>query len=200
MGTRNLTLVIKDKEPKIAQYGQWDGYPSGQGRAILDFISQKGNLDKLESSLSKVRFLDYDGIDKEFIDNYNSLAPKWSSDPDNRTAEQKNWWDNYMTRDLGGSIMEKVANSQDETILLGNKISFAADSLFCEWAYVIDFDKKTFEVYKGFNRSPLEEGDRFYSMKKEGEYEPVKMVREYDLRNLPTQDDFINSFEESQED
>ena len=39
MGTRNLTLV-KDKEgkTKVAQYGQWDGYPEGQGSTILNFI------------------------------------------------------------------------------------------------------------------------------------------------------------------
>jgi len=27
MGTRHLTMVIQNKEPKVAQYGQWDGYP-----------------------------------------------------------------------------------------------------------------------------------------------------------------------------
>lgn len=31
MGTRNLTCVVLDGEFKVAQYGQWDGYPEGSG-------------------------------------------------------------------------------------------------------------------------------------------------------------------------
>lgn len=31
MGTRNPTAVVLDGEYKLAQYGQWDGFPSGQG-------------------------------------------------------------------------------------------------------------------------------------------------------------------------
>lgn len=30
MGTRNLTMLISDGETKVAQYGQWDGYPGEQ--------------------------------------------------------------------------------------------------------------------------------------------------------------------------
>lgn len=39
MGTRNLTVVINNGKPCIAQYGQWDGYPQGQGYTIFDFLS-----------------------------------------------------------------------------------------------------------------------------------------------------------------
>ena len=36
MGTRGLTKVIdKDGITKVAQYGQWDHYPEGQGVKIL---------------------------------------------------------------------------------------------------------------------------------------------------------------------
>ena len=38
MGTRNLTAVFMDGEYKVAQYGQWDGYPSGQGVDILNIL------------------------------------------------------------------------------------------------------------------------------------------------------------------
>jgi hypothetical protein len=40
MGTRNATIVIKDNKTKVAQYGQWDGYPSGQGVTALNFLRQ----------------------------------------------------------------------------------------------------------------------------------------------------------------
>ena len=29
MGTRSLVIAIKNKEVKLAQYGQFDGYPEG---------------------------------------------------------------------------------------------------------------------------------------------------------------------------
>ena len=38
MGTRHLICVVKDNEYKLAQYGQWDGYPEGQGVNILRFL------------------------------------------------------------------------------------------------------------------------------------------------------------------
>lgn len=40
MGTRNLTCVVVDGEMKVAQYGQWDGYPEGQGATCCEFIQE----------------------------------------------------------------------------------------------------------------------------------------------------------------
>ena len=38
MGTRNLTAVFIGGQYKVAQYGQWDGYPEGNGKKILEFL------------------------------------------------------------------------------------------------------------------------------------------------------------------
>lgn len=36
--------------------------------------------------------------------------------------------------------------------------AFLADSLFCEWAYIVNLDDKTLECYKGFNFDPKAAG------------------------------------------
>lgn len=40
MGTRGLTMVICDGETKVAQYGQWDHYPEGNGITCLEFTKR----------------------------------------------------------------------------------------------------------------------------------------------------------------
>ena len=85
---------------------------------------------------------------------------------------------------------EKPLKLCDETV-------FVADSLFCEYAYVIDLDKNTFEIYTGFNKERLSENDRFFFLQEEGkEYYPVKLLKSYSLSELPTKDELIALEEE----
>lgn len=44
MGTRHIIKIIVDGKTKISQYGQWDGYPTGQGDDIAKYIKM-GYLD-----------------------------------------------------------------------------------------------------------------------------------------------------------
>ena len=39
MGTRSLTFVYDDKEPMINMYRQFDGYPSGHGSELAEFLN-----------------------------------------------------------------------------------------------------------------------------------------------------------------
>lgn len=203
MGTRNLTAVMINGEYKIAQYGQWDGYPSGQGSTVLQFLSNQENIKNLKDAFSRTRFIDEEGRDKEFIEAYSANAPEWSNEPDNRTEEQIAWFRNYISRDLGADILYNVASSEDEEILLSDSLNFAGDSLFCEWAYVIDFDKNVLEVYRGFNDEPIKEGrfisgDPIFEVPEGGyknDYEPIILLKTYELNNLPSVENFVEELE-----
>jgi len=67
MGTRNLTVVIYKGKPCIAQYGQWDGYPQGQGYTILDFLLT-ADLSVFKDKIEKyVSFID-EKKDKKYLE------------------------------------------------------------------------------------------------------------------------------------
>lgn len=55
MGTRYLTMVVKDNKTKVAQYGQFDGYLSGAGVAILKFLKTV-DMKKFRKKLDNASF------------------------------------------------------------------------------------------------------------------------------------------------
>lgn len=203
MGTRNLTCVMMDGEYKVAQYGQWDGCPDGQGVTVLGFLREEGNIAKLRAAMPRVRFFDRKGRDKDFIQAYDENVPTDANKPDPRTKEQKRWYHTFISRDIGGKILQTIIDVDDEEILLRDDLNFAADSLFCEWAYVVDLDKNTMEVYEGFNKVPLEEGERFASLPlpldRDPDYYQVRRIATWPLDALPTAEEFLAFFKEDEE-
>ena len=128
MGTRNLTKVIdRNGEIKVAQYGQWDGYPSGQGvNALVHAYNHKA----IEKGLERVRFATEEEIDvlNSTIDfsasNFSTLYPN-------------------ISRDTCADILGVVAWSVGEVLLVDNS-EFENDDLFCEGVYTIDFQQGKF--------------------------------------------------------
>ena len=184
MGTRHLTCVINNGTHKIAQYGQWDGYPSGAGLSILNFLSEEKNIENLRINSSKCSFVS----DKEY--------QKIKESFEDRGVLYDEFFKEYpqFSRDTGDDILSIVASS-DGDIKLVDSYDFAADSLFCEWAYVIDLDNDMFEVYEGFNKQPLNKEERFYNIQNLKDatliYYPVKLVAEFSFKNLPDKDEFL---------
>jgi hypothetical protein len=134
MGTRNLT-VVKDKAGtnRIAQYGQWDGYPSYSGIQALEFLRNKDWQALLQSKLDLVEFVGDEEVD--------TLYKQFES----TDWENKDFLNAYpgLHRDTGIGILAVVANATD-TIKTVDNTEFANDSLFCEGIYEVDFSTNKF--------------------------------------------------------
>lgn len=196
MGTRNLTMVIdENNKTKVAQYGQWDGYPEGQGATIIEFLKNVG-IDKLKECLKKVRFeTKKDKAQKEKFLESIGVKEGWMDSKQATLYHNKYRFDN---RDYGAEILEMICDSEEEEIVLVDSSSFAEESLFCEWCYIIDLHKNTLEVYEGFNEEKLSPEERFYKEDTTEGYYPVKLCKSFDLNAIPNKEEFIEYFTEKE--
>jgi hypothetical protein len=134
MGTRNLT-VVKDNTgtTRVAQYGQWDGYPEHSGIKALEFLRDETLVENLRNRLTLVEFIDdqeaeaiWEGFDHDY------------DDPTKYTNEYPG-----LSRDTGIDILVAIA-SATETLKTIDNSDFANDTLFCEGIYEVDFSTNKF--------------------------------------------------------
>jgi len=170
MGTRNLTIVKVDGKTKIAQYGQWDGYPTGQGYTIADFIQNHLDLDKMKEKTRALKRI----TKKDHKDRWTEAGADPKSNLVNFTVSDK-FADMYpfLSRDTGSKILRMVQdgvytyeksfstkngferrNITVEGVLVDRvqtEMSFLKDKAFCEYAYEVDLDKQSVKVFVGGN-------------------------------------------------
>lgn len=195
MGTRHLVCVFSAGDFRVAQYGQWDGYPTGQGRNIANILTTPGNLQALREKLANVSF--YDQTELQLL--FNAFEKKQNT-PGARSFEEA-----FPTidRDLGSEILSLVIDSTSP-IKLQDERDFACDSLYCEWAYVVDLDCDSLFVYRGFNHSKLLDQNTkhftaIWTKLREAcddkSYGPVKLVRQIPFAELTADRQFWKDFE-----
>lgn len=200
MGTRNLTMVVADGEMKVAQYGQWDGYPGGQGATVLKFLKTQLKKNTLSDFEKRVRELSYyvqEGADWEKFEK----SLEGMSESEWKSAHPE------LTRDTAAEILQVILDKPD-LMKMSNHEEFAADGLFCEWAYLIDLDKKVLECYRGFYKENAPEGQRFAkyngtNKNPDGaisEYGPIQLVKTYPFDQLPGENAFIKDLEPPEDD
>lgn len=160
MGTRNLTLVKSNGEYKVAQYSQWDGYPSGQGYRTVDFLN-------------------HPSFDIELFKNKINNIIHWSG-KDIDKLDGNIDYDSYpeLAIDLGADVLYSIYNGEITKVNLS--INFASNSLFCEWAWCINLDTNCLDCFKGFQTEPLSNDQPFHflqdKMTKKDEYYPIKLI------------------------
>lgn len=192
MSTRGIICIQKDNEYKIAAYNHFDSYLEGFGAEIFEFIKDKKNLENLRINIDFVKKLTNEDINRRLYELAGSKQ-KYETLSYLKKMEYREQVENEFNP-LCNDILKEIANGFNGYIV--HDIKFAADSLFCEWGYVIDLDKNTFEIYKGFNESDLNKEDRFFSLSEFAteKYKPIKLIAKFSLENLPPScDEFLKA-------
>lgn len=83
--------------------------------------------------------------------------------------------DDELERSSGAKTLSYILGGGTEVAPLS--VEFAGDSLFCEFAYVIDLDNDALEVYTGFHQTPGPPEERFANVEHNGRYYPVQLLK-----------------------
>lgn len=186
MGTRGIIGFVVDGEEKI-NYQQFDSYPSGTGVEVLTWLRGITDLPAIKEKVRAVEVVDPDSKPTQAqIDQLKGYA-----DDSVSTGHLDEWY--VLLRNTQGAPDRMI-----ECGVIANHSSFALDSLFCEWGYIVDFDRDVFEIYRGFQTQPHTDG-RFASRpptpagrdRHTGKYFPIRLVESYSLSALPTNEEFL---------
>jgi hypothetical protein len=167
MGTRHLICVFWKGRWFLAQYGQFDGYPEGQGIKIFHFLSFARNVENLKVGLEN-------HIYEPGNDELQAIWDECEAWDRNRRDQNLMYEPNMsginqlypsLARDTSAGILGIISRAsqaeekEPKKIPVKLDLEFANDTLFCEWAYVVDLDKEVLEVYGGAENK--NDGHRF---------------------------------------
>jgi hypothetical protein len=205
MGTRGSWGFRLDGADKLT-YNHFDSYPSALGASLVNQLTamlatNAGGVEWLKERVRTLKLVPQDGkptyIEKQ---EYAAFTDKGVS------LKGEDWYS--VLRELQGQLRLTL-----EVGVMCDGDGFMQDSLFCEYAYVINLDDGLFEFYRGFQKAKGE--GRYAALGKlpdevltRGDgttwtravsYWPVSLVKTWPLSALPTEADFLAATEEDVE-
>jgi len=139
LGTRAAYGIRSGHQDKIT-YNHFDGYPSYLGINIMSFIHDTPDKE-LREIADRIEMVQEDSKPSaKQIKQYKQYA-----DLNVSSQSLTDWY--CLLRETQGDLtpykngLTHIIDSHD----------FLKDSLFCEWAYIINVDKGELEIYRGFN-------------------------------------------------
>lgn len=177
MSTRGLYGLRKDGVDKLT-YNHSDSYPEWLGKKITVFCATN-TVEQMKNIYDHIVMID-ESVPPTKAQIQECVKAGYY---DGRVSEQStdDWY--CLLRKLQGNFEALEALGMGEKkIYMSDNSGFIKDSLFCEYAYIINLDEETLEFYKGFQRKPCE-GNRYGEIEDDGYY-PCKMVLEIPLKEI----------------
>jgi hypothetical protein len=143
MGTRGFIGYKHNKQAPKGFYHHMDSHPSYLGDEVL----KKANAHTGKELLAFFKRIKWvkEEENREAYDNHKSIFDhdwnKWVKEEEYREA-----YDNHK------SIFDHDWNTFNPILVNGGE--FYKDGLFCEYAYIFNFDNATLEFYTGFGTEP----------------------------------------------
>lgn len=182
MSTRGIIGVYINGESKLT-FNHFDSYPEGLGVDVFADVLGMLNEWGIEKMQRMARRLTLVTSETPFTDEVVEEFRHFTKDFD---RELKDWDD--VLEGLQGHLMDTLVAGY-----AANDNSFIADSLFCEWGYVLNLDDNLLEVYRGFQTEPHSKG-RYASIPVERGaaghlYYPCALHIAFPLDKLPEMDE-----------
>lgn len=140
MGTRGAYGFIKNGEMKIT-YNHYDSYLSELGFNVMRFIAATSNIE-LNEIFGNIIMVREDTKPTE--EQIKECEKYLNLDVGNQNIDD--WY--CLLREAQGNLNEYKKGLR---YMIDNK-EFMGDSLFCEYAYILNLDNNYLEIYKGFNK------------------------------------------------
>ena len=167
MGTRGCYGFRKNGIDKLT-YNHFDSYPDWLGRKMIEFCKTT-SIKEMNKIFDRIVLVNRDS--KPTQEQIKECIGCYDDSVSNRTPED---WYCLLRKSQG----EPDAYKNGLKYMIKNN-DFIKDSLFCEYAYIINLDTNCLEFWVGFQSTP-DEGNRYGTEKVDGYY-PCKMVSYYPI-------------------
>ena len=139
MGTRHIIKVRKNGRDWISQYGQWDGYPTGQGVDVMEFVKNEPYMRWLGQHIDQGHIVP---ITPEKMQEYFNRMLAFAGDDKDMTAViDQMFATSVFCRDAGAKCLMMYAKRMARSLAVIDE-----PSGWEEYMYTIDLDNETVEI------------------------------------------------------
>ena len=185
MSTRGSIGFRIDGVDKLT-YNHSDSYPSWLGVRILSQVQKlcAADLAPLRAKVRGIRMLSDSDVTEEIV--------RVTCEYHNPSVSAQSETDLYcLFREAQGDLVAYLNLGY-----MPDDHGFILDSLFCEWAYILNLDDNILEVYEGYQNIADPDnrfGQEFLLGDGQGEYAPCKLFLSLPLDSIQdiTEDDFL---------
>lgn len=173
MGTRGVWGFYKKGINKLT-YNHFDSYPSHLGLKMVEFV-QSTSIEDLNNIFGRIILID------ESVKPTKNQIKECKKYSDLKVSNQSifDWY--CLLRNAQGC--PELYKSDLRYML--NYNNFIKESLFCEWAYVINLSENILEIYSGFRDKPNSKENRYKILEPKEDYYACEKLIDFRLNEIP---------------